>query len=505
MYVTPSKILFVMKSIHSDVGKPYYLLDVYGNLVSLGEGSSRYEMLVPVHGHPWSFIFQDGARQYLIQDQQTTLLQVELGINGDVFAAYRNGASTMVFSDEKIETFDYYDDVDTFDALDGEPLEMYSMLKLADGNFVVCARDGLYRYSTDSVYRISDIDGVRALNFYDFDEGRLFVAGSGNMIKKSKNCKKWDDFFKVSSGGIVVNDIFIRNRSDFYMSTTDGLYKTMYSYRLVNDFDSRNEFEMRQFVQQLSGELEDTYELDLARHIQKYHQPDDVMTRIDDRSLSVNFEAPAASWCQTASNEQNEYIVVNDMVYSMDFGDSYSGAIRVDVENYLGKTGNIPSEYISRDYCGGVVELFVHIPTTKNYYLNYAYGSPNCSKEQSTVSRTRRNLEATSEVPAESRSQTSEADKHYSTVTLVLNKQLFGIQQVMGVEINGCSLPLKIYKDEISQTNPDANNLFGGVMLPSLVGGYELSAAEGHKFTFYCFGTDEQSIKISYLGDKTAE
>ena len=175
--------------------------------------------------------------------------------------------------------------------------------------------------------------------------------------------------------------------------------------------------------------------------------------------------------------------------------------MRVDLDSYLGQAYNVGAEYIQKNYVGGMTELFIHVDTTNNYYMNYMYGTPNCTIEQSKEKRTRRNLESTPSIDKSLRFQDSDPSSHYTTVKLTLNKQVFDIRQVLEVEINGCSLPLKIYKDTISPINQNANNMFGGLMLPSLVGGYDISGQEDHTFTFMCFGTDEQSIRISFIGD----
>jgi hypothetical protein len=85
---------------------------------------------------------------------------------------------------------------------------------------------------------------------------------------------------------------------------------------------------------------------------------------------------------------------------------------------------------------------------------------------------------------------------------VTLNASVFDIQKYLGVEINGCSLPLKVYKENISETDSNLNGVFNSLITPSLVGPYSHDDEKKQNvFSFYCFGTDEQSIKITYIGE----
>ena len=300
----------------------------------------------------------------------------------------------------------------------GESVAVFSLCRIEDGNVVACGLDGIYRISPESMYRISDIYHPKALTIDNSGEQPVFVVGSAGIIYKSKNCKRWDVLMQVP-GATAVNDIYVKNRMEFYVSTTDGLYRTAYSYRLVNDFESRNEFQMREFVQGLSGELDLIYDADFRRHLEKYHSSSSPITHIDDTALSTSLDTPAQDWCTVASGA--EYIVTNGMVQSMDFGDYTTGVFRVDLSSYVGSASNVEAEYISKNYMGGVSELFIHVDTTNNYYLNFMYGTPNWTKTQAETSRSRRNLENSQAVARDARQQDSVVSSHYSTVTVRLD------------------------------------------------------------------------------------
>ena len=127
--------------------------------------------------------------------------------------------------------------------------------------------------------------------------------------------------FAVTEKETQINDIYVKNRMEYFISTSKGLYKTMYSYKLVNDYDNRNEFEMREFVQSLSSELESTFYTNMQKHERIYHAPDTDIEKINQTTISVNMEKPGKDWC-SINDDGQEYIVDNDIVYSIDFGDS---------------------------------------------------------------------------------------------------------------------------------------------------------------------------------------
>lgn len=416
MYTADSKPNFIL----SNQEQFQFIVDEYARVVMLNIDSiprQYFDAVIPVDGNPGHLIVVFDGRQYLVESREAQ--ELLSSFDNSVHTAQKVGDYTSVLSETGIETFQKYGKNVLFVPIDGgERIDASSMCKLYDGNVVICGANGLYRFISDAIYRISDIYRPSALTMDNSSEHLAFAVGSGGTLYKSSNCKKWESVLQIPDAA-AINNIYVKNQMEFYISTSNGLYRTVYSYNLVNDFESRNEFEMREFVQQLSGELDIIYNADFQRHLAKYHSGSSPITRINDAALSVNLDTPAPDWC-TSSNGP-EYIVNNGMVYSMDFGDYTTGVFHVDLSSYLGNFSNVEAEYITKNYMGGVSELFIHVDTTNNYYLNFMDGTPNCTSAQAATPRTRRNLENSPTIPKTHRQQDSIVSSHYTTITVGLN------------------------------------------------------------------------------------
>lgn len=91
----------------------------------------------------------------------------------------------------------------------------------------------------------------------------------------------------------------------------------------------------------------------------------------------------------------------------------------------------------------GLTEIYINIPTTNTYYLNNLYGASDCKTSQSTVIE-RKNLDG---LPGVSKSQDGQLKTHATEIQLGIASAEYHIDNLLGIEINGYSLPLGIYKD----------------------------------------------------------
>jgi hypothetical protein len=64
------------------------------------------------------------------------------------------------------------------------------------------------------------------------------------------------------------------------------------------------------------------------------------------------------------------------------------------------------------------------------------------------------------------------------------------ITDVHDVQISPCSLPLKIYAENIDVNDQEKNGIFNSKVIPSVVLSYSIDDA-ATVFKFACFGTDE--------------
>lgn len=144
-----------------------------------------------------------------------------------------------------------------------------------------------------------------------------------------------------------------------------------------------------------------------------------------------------------------------------------------------------------------MVELYILIDTTNTYYINHV-----ANAGYSLVNDTdfgRKNLEGIYDEYIDS----SNISNLTTNINIKLNRTKFNISEVYGCEIHGCSLPLKIYQDvDMVQSRKDIKNMYQSVILPSnfVMSGDNLYTTNDRyvEFNAKCFGTDQQSIKITY-------
>jgi DNA topoisomerase VI subunit A len=69
----------------------------------------------------------------------------------------------------------------------------------------------------------------------------------------------WDSLFSVAKDAVIA-DIYAKSRNDYYVATDSGVFKTIYSYELINDIEQRNEYELQAVVDSLQDDLDTTFE-----------------------------------------------------------------------------------------------------------------------------------------------------------------------------------------------------------------------------------------------------
>ena len=103
-----------------------------------------------------------------------------------------------------------------------------------------------------------------------------------------------------------------------------------------------------------------------------------------------------------------------------------------------------------------MTELFINVPTTKTYYLNNLYGASDC-KVLPQNSMTRKNLD---DFGIEKMEQTGVLSDHYTLLQIGLASAEYSVDRLVDVQINGMSLPLKIYKEKSAGDSRPQDNLY---------------------------------------------
>ena len=107
---------------------------------------------------------------------------------------------------------------------------------------------------------------------------------------------------------------------------------------------------------------------------------------------------------------------------------------------------DIPLTYILKRWKSGNCELYVYLTTTNTYYLPFNRGVPDCEVDESEkIERT--NLVGVTTVSQDQRKQSSKIDEHYTNIELDILSSFCFMDCIQDIQINGNSMPLKVYKD----------------------------------------------------------
>lgn len=171
------------------------------------------------------------------------------------------------------------------------------------------------------------------------------------------------------------------------------------------------------------------------------------------------------------------------------------------MHNFLTSDSNPRFSYIRKHWYSGINELYIYLPTTNTYYISHVNGSSGCQVTEDD-SFFRKNLIAFGE---ETGTIKSTIQEHATTISVTIPDTMAQyMDEILDVQINGNSLPLKIYKDEQFEFREgDAARMYHSSILPSEVvyvpTGVEDKDQDGqYRFVFACFGQDAQAIKIMY-------
>ena len=156
--------------------------------------------------------------------------------------------------------------------------------------------------------------------------------------------------------------------------------------------------------------------------------------------------------------------------------------------------------YIMKRWMSGMTELFINIPTTNTYYLANTYGAADCTRNEDDA-YLRPNLYEFSE---SLQTQSSKISEHYTSISVGIASCEYHIDNLLGVQINGNSLPLKIYKDGTATTSI-ASNMYRSMSEPSLLKSYDLLHTDedgNYIFNFAAFGSDAQAVMLQFYDSK---
>ena len=103
-----------------------------------------------------------------------------------------------------------------------------------------------------------------------FDGAPGYVIANNSDIYRSSDLIDWRIIFSSGVAGDI-HDIYVKSLNDYYVATSAGVVKTIYSYQLINDIEQRNEYELQAVVDSLTDNLSQTFENQLGEHLINWH------------------------------------------------------------------------------------------------------------------------------------------------------------------------------------------------------------------------------------------
>lgn len=360
-----------------------------------------------------------------------------------------------------------------------------------------------------TAYRVVDSGDFSYIAKARFEDGTdRFVYTSGGNVYETKNFRSGvgrDLMFAVPSD---IRTALRKSKYVYYVAAEDGLYFTDYSYHTVVDNPRFTATSAQALYARMADDISGFVSAGISSHVDAAHgELTSGVEWLNANALAPDFETETehipdadynlSAWTKkTASGETLS--VVNDMPEYVWFGDQTDGDLTASVSNFTTGGGkHVKLNYIVKRYNSGVTEVYVYLPTTDTYYIGHIPGSENCAVPQTELIP-RKNLNG---VVQDNRISSSLA---YSTrIDLAMLSVLYSMDggQPFDVEINGNSLPLKIYRDDTyAGLESDAAGYYHSFVEPSIVHGYTNSTDEYgyYHFSFSCFGSDAQAIRFSF-------
>lgn len=385
------------------------------------------------------------------------------------------------------------------------------LVPVAADRLIAVGNTGLMLYSAKSSATLKSTDGIGALTSYILDSRTRFMHNMENAILTSTNYKVWKPLLTLPENVKVVNDVECLNKKTYLFATPNGLYGTKYAFTLTNDIlPISKENALSIYNELIASKLSNELSVAFDDHLSTHHLSSSLITRLNEDYATIQLDDVVSSWQKVVVSSQNafELGIKNDVIAEMTFGSQADGDVIVQISNYLDDEDSefmeevSAASYITKRWMSGLTEIFINVPTTRTYYLNNLYGASNCRVTPDTQ-MTRKNLE---EFGVDKMDQTGILSDHYTLLQIGLTSAEYSIDKLVDVQINGMSLPLKIYQEQSSQDNGGfAGRLYRSFIEPSVLKSYDLTKTDDEGnwlFKFACFGTDAQAIHLMFYDEK---
>ncbi len=171
---------------------------------------------------------------------------------------------------------------------------------------------------------------------------------------------------------------------------SNGLYYSSYSYRLVDDTPEFTQESAETLLNDNLAQIDRNIQRSVQSHVTLMHESGP-MPEVNSY-MPVDFTLPsdfttAASMPAAAANDYVERILMSTP--QQERADDIP-VVMAQVSSSMSTAGrwqDVGSSYIAKQWNSGLVELYIHLPTTNTYYIPHIPGAGNCtaSPQQITV------------------------------------------------------------------------------------------------------------------------
>ena len=366
---------------------------------------------------------------------------------------------------------------------------------------------GLYctKYQFDIVKDVKAFTQTEALELY---EQLMALPNTGISAQTSNTISVHVDTEHCYQQSFV----FYKNKDNFLDSSTKQEVIDKVKAAYAAEGISITSGEPKQIIDNMNALPDDlvavaNYVISLA---EKEQNGTSLIAHLNNDFIDIKMEDIDPSW-QLSENTADDLVIRNDIVSEIYFGRWIDGDVVAVVSNYL-DVANEDDEYnytdissltyIMKRWMSGMTELYINIPTTNTYYLANTYGAADCTRSEDDAYQ-RPNLYDFSE---KVQTQSSKISEHYTSISVGIASCEYHIDNLLGVQINGNSLPLKIYKDDKSSSSIGAS-MYRSMSEPSLLKPYEYDLMHtdedgNYIFNFAVFGSDAQAVMLQFYDSK---
>lgn len=218
--------------------------------------------------------------------------------------------------------------------------------------------------------------------------------------------------------------MYNKSKYEYLLGTATGLNFTKYTFDTSDDLSLSSRRELEEI-------FNDHYDNMLSNHIKNWHGENDVLTKINTQLMPVD--------CVGDMFDTNKSI--DNIVEFVEFSGSrqYTSAkVEFTSELSVYNQDNLDVSYIFKKYKNSRQgELYLYVPTTNTYYLNHLdeLNEDDLSIKDLTRQNTKLNL-------------TRSVVDNTTYLSVFIDKLHFMVDHIYFSQINGNSLPLKIYSDD---------------------------------------------------------